>query len=269
MSQKAERADMTKKPVLYRVPGMDTVVIRRDLAYRETDSGPLTMDLYRPPDTAPDEQLPAVIYVSGYSDLGLQAFLGCKLKDWESYIGWGKLTAASGMSAIMYSATRPAEDLPALMQHIRNNAESLAIDPNRLGLWACSGNGPMAVSFLMQEPGLRCAALSYAYTLDLDGASHIADAARTYGFANPAAGKSIADLPPQTPLFLARAGQDQLAHLNEGMDRFVAQALAGNLPLTLSNHPEGPHAFDLLHDSETTREIVRRTLAFLRFHLLA
>lgn len=268
MSQKTERAEMTKKPVLYEMPGTEAVVVNRDLEYRSTDAGSLTMDLYRPPGAAAGARLPAVIFVTGYSDLGLGAFFGCKLKEWESYIGWAKLAAASGLAAVTYSATNPAADLPALVQHLRQNAVALGIDENRIGLWACSGNGPMALSFLMQDAALRCAALSYAFTLDLEGSTHIAEIAKTYGFANPGAGKSVADLPQQTPLFLARAGKDEFPHLNESMDRLVAQALARNLPLTLVNHPEAPHAFDLLHDSETTREIIRQTLAFLRFHLL-
>jgi hypothetical protein len=56
--------------------------------------------------------------------------------------------------------------------------------------------------------------------------------------------------------------------LNETLDRFVAAALTGNLPMTLVNHPSGPHAFDLFHDSDESREIVRQTLAFLQFQLL-
>jgi hypothetical protein len=56
--------------------------------------------------------------------------------------------------------------------------------------------------------------------------------------------------------------------LNEKLDRFVSEALAHNLPVTLVNHPSGPHSFDLLDDGETSREIVRRILAFMRFHLL-
>ncbi len=260
----SERAEMTKKGLLYPMPPADAVSIRRDLA-----CGPMAFDLYRPADAPPDARPPVVIFVSGYSDAGLQAFLGCKLKDWESYIGWGRLAAASGLTAITYSTNNPAADLPALLQHIRSNASSLGIDETRIGLWACSGNGPMALSMLIEDAGLRCGVLAYAYTLDLDGATHVADTAKTYGFANPCAGKSVADLPPHTALFLARAGQDQLPHLNEGMDRFVTQGLARNLPLTVTNHPEGPHAFDLLHDSETTREVIRQIVAFLRFHLLA
>jgi len=51
------------------------------------------------------------------------------------------------------------------------------------------------------------------------------------------------------------------------MDRFMADALARNLPLTMVNHAEAPHAFDLVHDSELTREIIRQLLRFLQFHL--
>jgi hypothetical protein len=88
-------------------------------------------------------------------------------------------------------------------------------------------------------------------------------------FANPAAGKSLADLPPRLPIFVARAGADQTPSLNETIDRFVAAAVQTNLPITVVNHPTGPHAFDLMEDSEGSREIVRQILAFLRFHLTA
>ena len=64
-----------------------------------------------------------------------------------------------------------------------------------------------------------------------------------------------------------RAGRDEFPHLNETIDRFVIKALARNLPVTLVNHAEAPHAFDLLQDSETSREVIRQILAFLRFHL--
>jgi len=45
--------------------------------------------------------------------------------------------------------------------------------------------------------------------------------------------------------------------------------LTSNLPVTLVNDPDGPHAFDLLHDSETSREIIKRILQFMQFHLTA
>ena len=118
----------------------------------------------------------------------------------------------------------------------------------------------------MQE-SLKCAVLCYGYMLDLDGATAVADAAKMFGFVNPCAGKSVDDFPQGMPLFIARAGQDQTPRLNETLDRFLVRAIACNLPVTFVNHAGAPHAFDLFHDSETSREIIRRILAFLQFHL--
>ena len=267
MSQQPPRAEITRKPVLCQIPGMDAVRVRRDVPYRTTSAGILTMDLYLPPGLPSGSGRPAVIFVSGYSDVGIEAMLGSKLKEWESYIGWGKLTAASGLVGITYSATEPAGDVAALVEHIRHDADSLGIDQSRIALWACSGNVPLALSLLIEQAAFRCAVFCYGYTLDPDGSTGVKDAARTYGFANPSAGRSVADLPPETPLFVVRAGQDQLPHLNRTMDQFLAQALARNLPITFVNHATGPHAFDLFDDSETTREIVRQILSFLSVHL--
>lgn len=271
MSQEAPQEPIAKKVVLYQLPGMDAVSIRHDVPYQATDSGALTLDLYAPPDSASGARLPAVVIVAGYPDPGFQKMMGCRFKEMGSSTSWGRLIAASGMVAITYANREPAADVGALLQYVRQNAEELGIDETRIGLWASSGNVPLALSVLMQEDreSLRGAVLCYGITLDLDGSTRVAAAAETWKFVNPAQGKAVEDLPPETPLFIARAGQDQIPHLNETLDRFLARALALNLPITFVNHPTAPHAFDLFLDSEDTREVIRRILAFLRFHLQA
>ena len=246
--------------------------MRRDIEYRATDSGPLTLDVYSPPESSPGIPLPAVVLVVGFSDLGARAMLGCAFKEFESFGSWARLIASSGMAAITYTtAKEPGADGRALLAYLRDQAPALNIDEKRIALWACSGHGPTALSLLMEErPGsLAAAALLYPYTLDLGGATRIADAAKTIRFANPAAGKSVADLPPGAALFLARAGQDATPWLNEALDEFLAAAVARNLPVSFANHPSGPHAFDLMDDSEASREVIRGTLSFLKASLRA
>jgi AraC family transcriptional regulator len=266
-SPRTERSAIAAKPVVYKIPGMDAVTIQRDIAYHTTDSGPLGMDLYSPPDSTA-AKLPAVIFVTGYSDLGAEKMLGCKLKEMECYISWGKLVAASGLRAITYVNHDPVRNIGALFRFIRENAGTLGIDDQRIAVWSCSGNVPTALHVLMQQQDVKCAALCYGEMLDLDGSTNVADSARNYRFANPTAGKSVRDLPGESPLFIARAGRDE-PNRNETLDHFVTHALAANLPITVANHATGPHAFDVLDDSETSRQIVRQILAFLRFHLLA
>jgi acetyl esterase/lipase len=269
LSQHTPRHDITKKAVLYEIEAMDRVSIRHDVQYRAAESEDLTMDIYYPDDSSSTALPPAIVFVFGYSDLGCQARLGCKQKEMASYISWARLAAASGLAAITYSNLEPVSDVRVLIDYIRQNGHALGIDGRRIGVWACSGNVPLALSLLIQESAacLKCAVLCYGFMLDLDGSTGVAEAARQWGFVNPCTGKSVDAFPGDVPLLVVRAGQDEFPHLNEAIDRFLAAGLARNLPITFVNHAAAPHAFDLMHEGETTREIIRQILAFMRFHL--
>jgi hypothetical protein len=269
MSQGTERHPNAEKAVVYTTPGTEAVIVHRDEPYRVADGGTLTMDLYCPPESSPSNRNAAVVFVLGYSDLGAPAVLGCRFKETGGFTSWARLVAASGIVAITYTNRDAVPDLQDLLRHLRQNDARLGIDGDRIGLFAGSGHGPTALSMLMRGAGHRttCAILSNAFTLDLEGSTSVAQAAKQWRFADPCAGKSAEDVQEDVPLFIVRAGRDQYG-VNDGIDRFVSAALRRNLPLTLVNHPESPHAFDLFHDSETSRDIIRQMLAFLRFHLL-
>lgn len=271
MSRDAGQDHISKRTVVFSLRGADDVRVRRDVEYGPGDPRALTMDVYHPPDWRPGTRTPAVVIVAGFPDPGFEARVGCKFKEMGSTVSWGRLIAASGLAAITYTNREPATDVHALLGFVRQRADDLGVDGDRIGLWASSGNVPVALSVLMRE-GVgrpRCAVLCYGYTLDVGGAGGVAEASQAWGFANPCAGKSVADLPRESPLFVVRAGRDEIPRLNETLDRFLFEAASHNLPVTFVNHPTATHSFDLFDDGATTREIIRQTLAFMRFHLLA
>jgi hypothetical protein len=263
-------SEITKKTVVYRAPGMDDVLVRRAVEYRATESGALTMDLYYPPGFDPDSAAevgkPAVVIVLGYADVGVAPPLGCQFREMGMMISWGQLLAVSGMVGIVYETRNPSSDVEALLSHVRENGAALGIDATRLGIWASSGNVPLALSVL-QGSKARCGVFCYGFMLDLAGATGVSAAAAQYGFANPGEGRRVEDLPKETALFIARAGRDQFPGVNDSIDAFVAGSLRCNLPVALMNHATGPHAFDLMDDTEASREVVRAILEFLRARL--
>ena len=271
MTQVKNRHEITFKKTVYESPGMDAIKLRPDVPYGESGPAPLSMDLYFPMGAQVGGRLPVVIFVAGFPDPGFEAFAGCKLKETAGYTSWGKLAAASGIVGITYTNREPVADLDRLAAFVQNHAESLGIDEHRMALWACSGNVPTALGLLMQERSIafKAAVLSYGVMLDPDGSIGIETAAAQLGFANPCARRSEADLPKDLPLMIVRAGQDVVPGVNASIDRFVAAALGRNLPVTVVNHPTAPHSFDLLDDTEASREVIRQILAFLRFHLRA
>jgi hypothetical protein len=249
MSDQAQpRAEIAARPVVYRMPCMDQAIVRQDGG----------LDLYYPPGWQPGAApLPAVVLVVGYPG---------NIRMMRAFVDWAKLVASCGMVAVTYAPEQPDRDAVGVIRQVRAEAALLGIDATRLGLWACSGHVPVALSLLMsgeagEAGGVRCAALLYGYLLDA------AEAAATFRFVNASAGRSVDDLPRDLPLLIVRAGRDEMPGLNAGIDAFVAQALRANLPLTLINHHNAPHAFDIGEDTEVSRLTVMRTLAFLQLNL--
>ncbi len=265
MADDRPRADMATQGVVYRVPGMDRVAVERDIEFRRDDDGALTFDRYQPLARTRDQPSPAVVFVSGYSDPGMERMTGRKFKDLEYYISWARLVAASGLLAITYTNREPVADLERLLEFLGSEALVLGIDAARIALWACSGNVPNALGALTKPNGAAIdrALLAYGYMLDGDGANEVTAAAGQFRFANPSGGRSVADVPAATELMIVRAGADAMPGLNGSIDRFVADAIAFDRRITLINHAGAPHAFDLVDDRPATHRVIGAMLEFL------
>ena len=69
-------------------------------------------------------------------------------------------------------------------------------------------------------------------------------------------------------MLIVRAGRDAFAGLSDTIDAFVAAALARNLPLTVLNHSNAQHAFDLLDDSQETKRVIEQVVEFVKAALI-
>lgn len=238
--------------VLYEIPGMESIS-PRPFEFAGADGAPLAAAIYVPASTA--RPAPAVILVEGYPDPGFARFAGCRFMDMQWSISMAQLLAASGIAAITYANRQPSADAHALIDHLTAHNHEAGLDGSRLGLWATSGHAPVALSVL---PRVDCAVLTNPYTVDIDDATHVRDAAATFKFEAPGAAPAEGK-----PLFVVRSGKDEMPGLNASLDRFVAWAWAGDHPLTIVNVPGAPHAFELFADVPGTRRVLRQALAFL------
>jgi acetyl esterase/lipase len=255
-------------PIVYPAPDPEQVTVSAGVEYAQSDAGPLTLDVYAPARRPPAVALPAIVLVAGYSDAGYDKQLGCRFKDMAMSTSWARLVASFGLVAVTYGNLLPAADLDSVLRYLRDHAAELGIDAERLGLWAMSGNGPLALAALARAPrgSLRCGVFSCAYLADLDGATHVADATKQWGFSNPGDVR-VDDLPEDLPILIVRAGAEQDPGLNHAVDRFVGAMLAANRPISCVNFAAAPHAFELFHDTLETREVIRQMMRFARFHL--
>jgi len=256
-----------QRTIAYSVPGMDDVRVIRNLPYHTEGGITLEMDVYVPPVVSESDRRPAVILI------GTGAPLELKAKDWGIYTSYGRLVAASGMIAVTfnhrvaYGLKEGASDTRAAIGYVRDHADELNIDKDRVALVAFAGGGPL-LSVAMSDPPayIKCLVSLYA-ALDIrtrfaetDSPLHPdfsllspIDQLRAHGFSMP-------------PMLLLRASaNDELA--NRFTDRFLAEALKRNLDVEIINVGGARPGFEVLRDLPSTRAAIERVLTFLKENL--
>jgi acetyl esterase/lipase len=253
------------KRIVYSVPGMERIKARKDVVWKRVDGVELKLDLYTPPGKPRNRPLPVVVFIHGGP---IPPNLRTEPKDWGVYISYGQLAAASGFVGIAFNhrfygmdRLRDAQsDVNDLVAYLRANAATLGIDPDRITLWAFSGGGPMLSGAIRDAaPYIRCLVAYYAL-LDIAGSGASGEGAQKE-FSPLYQLKQKGQAVP--PLFVARAGLDNPG-LNSALDRFAQEAITRNVTFEFSNHAAGRHSFDVLNDDDRTREIIRRTIEFIK-----
>ncbi|HKQ16094.1 MAG TPA: dienelactone hydrolase family protein [Steroidobacteraceae bacterium] len=244
----AER-DLSKR-IVYRVDGMGEARVR-SAVYKRDAGAELKMNIYTPAGLRGDARVPAVFFVHG----GPIPADFTPPTQWGVFVSYGELVAASGLVGVTFNHRlfgltdyeRARSDVAAAIEYVRSHAAELNVDADRIALWYFSGGGPLLTPMLRDRPDyVRCLLAFYAYLQPAEAQVR----AKSAG----------------VPIFIARAGLDQ-PMINETIDRFVPEALAGNAALDLMNHSSGRHGFDILDDDDRSREIIARAVAFAQAHV--
>jgi acetyl esterase/lipase len=266
--------EVARKRIVYQVPGMESVRVKRNLIYKHAPGRELEMDVYSPKNSR--RPLPAVLFIHGGR---IPANILTAPKDWAVYVSFGELVAASGFIGVTFnhrfysweSLADSQSDVMDAIKYVREHAATLGVDTERIILWAISAGGIFLSQPLRDHPSFLTSIVAYYAELDLQNERASAPAAVTdetlrdfspvYHLEKATLGRP----PIFPPIFIARAGLDD-ADLNAGIDHFVRIALKNNLSLELLNHPTGHHGFDIEDNNERSREILKRSIEFIETH---
>lgn len=257
--------------VVYSIPGMEKALLREDLTYRELGGGDdLKLDIYYPPNYKPGTPLPAVVLIHGE----WPPHIIRHSKDLGVYVSWGQIIASSGLIAVNFNhrgterftqVREAASDVAQLLGYVRYYARDLDIIANRLCIWTFSAGMPLGMwASLRDSPAYVRSIVCYYGVMDLQVPGEIlpedlpAEDLRDFSalhYLDKYKGKIA-------PTFIAKAGLDN-PRLNATIDRFVARADRYEAPVTLMEHEQGRHGFDVLNDDERSRDIIRKTLEFV------
>ncbi len=210
------------------------------------------LDVYRPADdlaVATDStSRPVIVFVHGGP---LPPGAAPDPRDSPIFRGYCSLAAASGAIGVLFhhrfhsgpDAAQAADDIAAAVQNARRLPGA---DRERVALWFFSGAGLLTTDWLRDPPEwLRCLAMSYPVFVPppnwgIDERFRPIEALARAG---------------ALPLLLTRVGREN-PMFAAGVETFVAAARRDDLPLDIIDVPDGRHAFDMMDDTDASREAV-------------
>src|SRR5436305_12302950 len=154
--------------VVYTLPGMGQVPVRKNLTYKTVGDAELKLDVYSPPGLQAGNRRPAVLLGHGRGG-----------KDSAPWVSWGRLLAASGYVAVVFNYRDPGGTFPSadilgdiddLLGYVRANAGALQVDGDRLGIWCASALVRHHVSAVLRHRtgAVRAVVAYYGWLDDTD-----------------------------------------------------------------------------------------------------
>jgi Tetratricopeptide repeat len=219
----------------YPDPPAGAVTVQKDVPYGAADGTRLLMDVYRP-NASGGPRFPVLIFFN--AAVGPQkttAFGGF-------YGSWAQTAASKGIVGIVPDLRQghQVQDFQRLLSHLAGRSADYGIDREAMAVYAGSGNVFTAFPML-QDPAQTAIKAAVMY----------------YGSA------TVTEFRRDLPVLYVRAGLDR-PELNRAIVGLASRALSQNAPITLLNHPTGHHGFEAFDDDDGTREIIERTLDFVK-----
>jgi acetyl esterase/lipase len=262
-AMRAQDSTSASGGIVYTVAGTERVNVLKNQTYRNIGRNSFWFDVYRPEGKVPAKGWPVVVLIHGGP-----VPLTSHPKDWAAYRAYGRVLGASGVAAVTFNyrfATpgdlpEAASDVAAILEHLRAHASEYGIDPDRVCLWAFSGGGTQLATAIRDRPkSIRCLVSFYAALDTGPGQERYSPRAQ---LATAPGAEHIA------PMFVARMGHDEPL-ISQSVDAFLAEAKRRGEPVEVVDYPQGIHAFDIDQDTNESRDVIARAIAFVKRHLQA
>lgn len=218
----------------YHAPDASRFTVMRSVRFGEVEGARLEMDVFRPAGAA--APAPALIFSFQATGDDRTGFFN------GFYKWWAELAASRGVVGVLADlrgATATA-DLEALLAHLTEHGAAYGIDPERVAIYGASSNAFRVFPFV-ENPSQSAIKAAVIY----------------YGAAD------IDQFRLDVPVLFVRAGLDR-PELNRDVITLASRALEQNAPLTIINHPSGYHGFEIFNADAATRDVIDRTLDFVK-----
>jgi len=221
-----------ESPFAYPVADAPSITATKNVTYGSSGTVTLAMDVYRPSHpTSP--RLPALVFFNRAYGPDRAFYF---------YTGWAQHAAAEGLIAIVPDLRddTAADDFERLLTYLTDHSSELGIEANAIAVYAGSGNVYTALPVVENPKTTR-----------------VRTAVMLYGTG------PVTEFRRDLPLLFVRAGLDRPG-VNKAITELAALAVSQNAPVTLLNHSTGHHGFEIFDNTDATREVIDRIVAFVK-----
>ena len=277
----AEKPDKKDREVVFPAD----VRVERDVAYLPPDRTQKA-DLYFPKEMPAGRRCPAAIIIhgggfnDGDKDRRREVNIGSHLAR-RGYVGMSIDYKLWNKYAKSPTWPRSLHDAKTAVRWLRENADRLGIDPDRIGAIGCSAGGNLASMLALtgpddglEPPGVGGPSTRVRCAVDFYGAVDLMNYHDMKMFLatreeDPESYRKASPInycgPGDSPILLVHGSADETVKLSQS-ETFAKALAAGGVEHELIVVPDAPHTFDLDYDAFDVRTPV---FAFLDRHLAA
>ncbi len=222
-------------PIIYKYHGQEKLTINHDITYCSNDKTEQTFDIYYPSTFIP-YQHKVILFVNGGGPIKQN------YKSYPCFTSWGELVALNNIIGITFNwRSSKSEDIDAMLNYLFSHVKELGIAMDQLCVFPLCRAVNHAINVVLKYPEIKKMVMYYG---KINKNTNLLSCA----------GMS----------FLIALGNLDDKYPVDCNNWFLEKASEYKYQANLLVHPQGVHGFDYINDDEYTREIIEKTVEFIK-----
>lgn len=233
--EKAIKKAVKIPSIAYSYNGADFLTIKKNISYCHQNAVAQTFDVYYPKDFQPFRHK-TVLFVNGGGPIKQD------YKSYPCFTSWGELVAVHNVVGITFNwRSGKQEDIIAMIDHLFVHAQELGINTNEICVFSLCRSVNYTIECVLRYPEIKKMILYYG---KISTHTKLADCANMK--------------------FFIALGELDKKYPSSCNDWFLESANSYKYSVEFCVHPKGVHGFDYANDDEYTKEIIEKTIKFIK-----
>lgn len=222
-------------PIAYSYSGAESLTIKKDIPYCHQNAIAQTFDVYYPKDFHPFQHK-TVLFVNGGGPIKQD------YKSYSCFTSWGELVAVENIIGITFNwRSGKQEDIIAMIDYLFAHEKELGINTHEICVFSLCRSVNYTLGCVLKYPEIKKMIMYYG---KISTNTKLANCANRN-------------------FFIALGALDK-KYPSSCNDWFIKNAKPNQYTVELCIHPHGVHGFDYANDDEHTRDIINKTLEFIK-----